>query len=191
MSGKKLIAVDLDGTLIDTSLVNSRSYREALEEYGFTVSDEYYMKNCYGRYYLDFLPGLMGENPEPELVEAVHNRKKKIYSSCASAGRRNDALYEILKSLHGAENWHTALVTTGNPKNTEEILKAFDCYDLFDLILTSADVCKSKPDPEGYLMAMERFGVSPEDTVIFEDSGTGMKAAIASGATVFQVDLSR
>ena len=37
-----LICVDLDGTLLDTVPANAASYRAALEELGFTVTDEYY-----------------------------------------------------------------------------------------------------------------------------------------------------
>ena len=41
-----LICVDLDGTLLDTVPANAASYRAALEEMGFTVTDEYYAASC-------------------------------------------------------------------------------------------------------------------------------------------------
>ena len=41
-----LICVDLDGTLLDTVPANAASYRAALEELGFTVTDEYYAERC-------------------------------------------------------------------------------------------------------------------------------------------------
>lgn len=185
---KKLVAVDLDGTLIDTSRVNSESYRMALEEKGFTVTEEHFMETCYGRHYLDFLPMLMGGSPSREDVEYVHERKKELYPSCIRYGRLNTGLYGILRSLRATGEWAAALVTTGNSRNAREVLEAFGCGDLFDLVLTSADVVKNKPDPEGYRKAMEYFGVSPEDTVIFEDSTTGIAAARASGASVYTVE---
>ena len=43
-----LICVDLDGTLLDTVPANAASYRAALEEMGFTVTDEYYAERCNG-----------------------------------------------------------------------------------------------------------------------------------------------
>ena len=43
-----LICVDLDGTLLDTVPANAASYRAALEELGFTVTDEYYAERCNG-----------------------------------------------------------------------------------------------------------------------------------------------
>ena len=55
-----LICVDLDGTLLDTVPANAASYRAALEELGFTVTDEYYAERCNGGHYTRFLPPLMG-----------------------------------------------------------------------------------------------------------------------------------
>ena len=50
-----LICVDLDGTLLDTVPANAASYRAALEEMGFTVTDEYYAASCNGGHYTRFL----------------------------------------------------------------------------------------------------------------------------------------
>ena len=44
-----LICVDLDGTLLDTVPANAASYRAALEELGFTVTDEYYAERLQRR----------------------------------------------------------------------------------------------------------------------------------------------
>ena len=55
-------------------------------------------------------------------------------------------------------------------------------------MLTSEDVTRNKPDPEGYRAAMAHFGVTPAQTMIFEDSGPGLAAAQASGAAVFRVE---
>ena len=73
-----LICVDLDGTLLDTIPANAASYRAALEEQGFTVTDEYYAQYCNGGYYKQFLRPLMGGDPAPEAVERVHDRKKEL-----------------------------------------------------------------------------------------------------------------
>ena len=44
-----------------------------------------------------------------------------------------------------------------------------------------------KPDPYMYVSAMKKFNVSPEKTLIFEDSEIGKQAAYASGAHVYEV----
>ena len=53
---------------------------------------------------------------------------------------------------------------------------------MFDLILAQEDVPRKKPAPDGFLLAMEHFGISPENSLIFEDSPEGIAAARAAGA---------
>ena len=183
-----LICVDLDGTLLDTVPANAASYRAALEELGFTVSDEYYADHCNGGYYKEFLRPLMGGDPDAADVERVHDRKKELYGDFLDTVRPNRALFELLQNLRAAGH-RLACVTTGSRRNATEVLNHFGCVCWFDLILTSEDVEKSKPDPEGYLKAMEHFGVTPAETMIFEDSGPGLAAAKASGAAVFKVEV--
>ena len=182
-----LICVDLDGTLLDTVPANAASYRAALEELGFTVSDEYYAARCNGGYYKEFLRPLMGGDPDPADVERVHDRKKKLYGDFLHTVRPNRALFELLQGMRAAGH-RLACVTTGSRRNATEVLSHFGCVCWFDLILTSEDVEKSKPDPEGYRKAMEKLGFSPAETMIFEDSAPGLEAARASGAAVFKVE---
>jgi sugar-phosphatase len=53
--------------------------------------------------------------------------------------------------------------------------------------VTAEDVSRSKPDPEGFLRAAELLGVEPADCIVFEDSETGIAAALAAGMTVIGV----
>lgn len=181
-----LILVDLDGTLFDTVAVNAASYRAALEEVGATVTDEYYAEYCNGGYYKTFLRPLLGGDPDPALVERVHDRKKALYAGCLHKARKNEALFALLAAMRPAA--HLGLVTTGSRRNATEILDCFGCRDWFELILTSEDVRRNKPDPEGYLAAMAHFGADAAHTMIFEDSAPGLAAARATGAAVFAVD---
>ena len=65
-----------------------------------------------------------------------------------------------------------------------DILSHFGYDKLFELIVTQDDITKVKPDPQGFIIAMDHFGSAPEDTVIFEDSDVGIMAARATGASV-------
>ena len=182
-----LICVDLDGTLLDTVPANAASYRAALEEMGFTVTDEYYAASCNGGHYTRFLRPLMGGDPCDADVERVHDRKKELYSDFLDMVRPNTGLLETLRAMRAAGH-DLACVTTGSKQNATEVLAHFGLTELFGIIITGEDVEKQKPDPEGYCKAMTHFGVTPAETMIFEDSGTGLEAAKASGATVFRVE---
>ena len=79
----------------------------------------------------------------------------------------------------------TAVVTSSNQIKMEAVYRHHPEFkDLFDAILTSEDFERSKPDPDCYLKAAERFGVNPEDCVVFEDSFNGLKSGRAAGMRV-------
>jgi sugar-phosphatase len=48
-------------------------------------------------------------------------------------------------------------------------------------MVTSDDVRRGKPDPEGYALALRRLGVPPRLAIVLEDSATGIAAARAAG----------
>ena len=79
----------------------------------------------------------------------------------------------------------TAVVTSSNlPKMQSVYRQRPEFQGLFDAILTSEDFERSKPDPDCYLKAAQRFGVSPNECVVFEGSFNGLKAGRAAGMTV-------
>lgn len=184
MNKEKLLICDLDGTLFDTRRVNYHAYREALELSHLPVNFDYdfYVKRCWGPTYKGFLP-LMGVSAER--FEEIHDLKKTLYEKNLKYARENTHLFNIIEALRPA--YYTCVVTSGS-RNSKDILKYFGRYDLFDAIFTIDDVKHGKPDPEGFFKAMDYFGVKPEQTLIFEDSSVGIKAARQTGASLCIVD---
>ena len=79
----------------------------------------------------------------------------------------------------------TAVVTSSNqPKMEAVYAKRPEFKTLFDAILTSEDFERSKPDPDCYLKAAQRFGIDAKDCVVFEDSFNGLKSGRAAGMYV-------
>ena len=79
----------------------------------------------------------------------------------------------------------TAVVTSSNRPKMEAVYASHPEFkELFDAILTSEDFTASKPNPDCYLKAAERFGVQPVDCMVFEDSFNGLKAGRAAGMYV-------
>lgn len=181
---KKLALFDLDGTLFNTNEVNYYAYSEALKEKGYSIDYTYYSNYCNGRHYNVFIPEIVGNNEET--IEYVHKRKKELYSSYLNKAKINTHLFNIIESLK--ETYNIGIVTTASKKNTYDIIKYFNKLELFDLILTSDDIAKPKPDPEGYQKAIDYFKATPENTIIFEDSDVGTEAAKKTGSSVVIID---
>lgn len=79
----------------------------------------------------------------------------------------------------------TAIVTSSNiPKMNTVYRQHPDLQNIVDKVYTSENYSKSKPDPECFLTAMKGLGGTPGESVVFEDSVNGLKAARASGGKV-------
>lgn len=173
----KLAMVDLDGTLVFTQRANFLAYAEALSEQGFTLTQEDYASRCDGRSYRDFLPEIMGAGHPA--IETVHDRKIALYPEYLRDSVLNERLLDILRGLRG--EYMLALVTTASRPNVEGVLRRFKLESFFDLVFTQEDVSAAKPDPACYNEVIARCGVRREDCVIFEDSASGVAAALSSG----------
>ena len=178
----ELMIVDLDGTLFDTKEINFRAYKEALESYGYSIEYTYFCKFCNGKHYTDFLP-YIATNDKKILID-IHEKKKQAYSKYLEYGRVNRALVDLIKNRG---SWKAVLVTTASRQNTYDILNHFELVGIFDAIITQEDITRPKPNPEGFFRAMEKYNITPEKCLIFEDSEVGIEAAEQTGGTVFVV----
>ena len=177
-----LAIFDLDGTLFDTSEVNYLAYRDAMAVFGAHLDKDYFVNQCNGRHYKEFVPVVMGTE---EHMEEVHKLKKDFYAKHLKSAKANLHLFQIIKSLR--EQYYVAIVTTASKKNTNDILGYFGYGQLFDYVVTQELITRTKPDPQGFNIAIEHFNMDPSRTIIFEDSEVGIAAAKATGASVMIV----
>ncbi|ERT57672.1 HAD hydrolase, family IA, variant 3 [Prevotella sp. BV3P1] len=74
-----------------------------------------------------------------------------------------------------------AIVTSSNQQKMTNVYQRHPEFEVFfDVILTSEDFKRSKPDPDCYLTAAAHFSVSHNQCVVFEDSINGLKAGNAA-----------
>lgn len=79
------------------------------------------------------------------------------------------------------------LASASPRKNIEAVLEQNNLKDYLTFTISGEEVYESKPNPEVYLQTMKNLGVKPENTIIIEDSPSGITAATKSGATVIAI----
>ncbi|MDO4188201.1 MAG: HAD family phosphatase [Lachnospiraceae bacterium] len=181
----KLAIFDLDGTLFDTRKVNYQAYKLALDKYNVPLDYDEFASMFNGRLYKTYMPKLMGDIGTDENIEDAHNLKIKEYPRFLKDAVKNESLFSMIDCMKN--DFHIALVTTGATENVYQILDYFNVRDKFELILTQNDVVNKKPDPEGFLKAMDYFKVDADNTIVFEDSDVGLAAAKAAGCVAYIV----
>ncbi len=193
----KLILLDFDGTLADTRRANALAYVAALNEAGHPLSEEEYVARYFGVRCDEFLRTYGIDDPAER--ERLRLRKIELYPAFFDSVRLNRPLWEFCQQFRqqGGKVW---IVSTGSRANIDHVMQhlgiggpdtlADDAPEgKVDGILAGSDIPRSKPAPDCFLEAMRREGVSPRETVIFEDSAVGLEAARRSGAAYFKVSL--
>jgi HAD superfamily hydrolase (TIGR01509 family) len=85
------------------------------------------------------------------------------------------------------ENFKIALVTASNRVLAEALLKSTKLDKYFEVVVTSDDLPRTKPHPDPYLHAAERFGLEVLECLAFEDSNTGISSSLAAGMPTIAV----
>jgi HAD superfamily hydrolase (TIGR01509 family) len=181
MSPPRAVVFDLDGLMFNTEEIYTEVGTELLRRRGCEFSEE--LKDA-----------LMGLRPQPtfELMIRWH-RLDEAWDELASESNRifvsllddhlapMPGLLELLSSLEKA-GIPKAIGTSSGRELVDEVFRRFDLRSRFRFILTAEDITHGKPHPEIYLTATERFGLSPRQMLVLEDSQNGCRAAAAAGA---------
>jgi len=175
----KLILSDFDGTLVDTREANFLAYREVLEEFGYTLTSAKYYA-AFGLRFEEFMGdiGITDKN----ITTLIKERKAKVYPHYFNHLKLNHVLSGLIAKFRETGG-KSGLVSTAQRNNIMNVLNHFDIAGLFDIIVPGDEVSAPKPDPGAYLYAINQIGCQPGDTLIFEDSETGIEAARLSGAS--------
>ncbi len=182
----KLIILDFDGTLASTEDANMNAYVLALREQGTELDTEEYKSRYFRMRCPDFLREI-GITDEAE-IDHIRLRKIALYPSCFESVYLNEPLWNFAQDFRkqGGKVW---IVSTGQKENIENVMHYLGIANEVDGMLTSSDALEPKPSPEAFLKAMAIEGVTPAETLIFEDSPVGIEAAEASGAAYIKVTL--
>lgn len=182
----KLILLDFDGTLVDTRRANALAYIATLGEVGITITEQEYLTRYFGVRCMEFMHAL-GIDDDSE-VRRLRQRKVELYPNYFDTVVLNKPLWDWCQMMRmmGAKVW---IVSTGHIDNITNVMRYLNLYAGVDGIISGDDVTNPKPSPNAFLKAMKMEGVTPDETIIFEDSDVGIEAAQRSGAAYVRIKL--
>ena len=185
----KLIIFDLDGVLVDAREIHYEALNKALDVYGgkYVITREEHLSKYDGLNTRRKLELLTIEKGLPDQYhETIFNLKQKYTIDIIENMSEDWRLRKVLSSLK--DRGYTLAVASNSIRQTlKMMLIRTGLIDYIDFFLSNEDVINPKPASEIYLSCMIKAGVSPVETLIVEDSPTGRKAAINSGAHVMGV----
>lgn len=185
-TGIKIIVFDLDGVLVKAKEIHFKALNYALgPNYSISISE--HLTKYDGLKTIDKLKKLSIDKGLPQnLYDQIWSKKQEMTQYLLSSITENKNLGELFIYLRTI-GIKIAVCSNSIKLTIDIVLSKLALHDFVDLVLSNEDVNLSKPYPEIYWKAMMHFGFTPLETLIIEDSPTGLRAAILSGAQVYRV----
>ncbi|MDO5627776.1 MAG: HAD family phosphatase [Mobilicoccus sp.] len=176
---------DMDGTLIDTEPYWAENETALVESFGGTWTEQDKLAlvgnplEVSAQYILDHTPV---DLPPREITERM---QAGVIASMREVMPWRPGARELLSGLR-ERGVPCALVTMSWRPMVDVLLEALP-GDTFASVVTGDAVTHGKPHPEAYLTAIADLGVEAGKCVALEDSTTGTRSALASGARTIAV----
>lgn len=200
MSQLQALIFDVDGTLANTERDGHRvAFNRAFTEAGL---DWHWSIDLYGKllkvsggkerikYYIrQHHPNFKPDRDLTTFIAKLHEIKHKYYQELVASEQVSFRTgVKRLITAARAESVRLAIATTSSITSTKKLLEQFNS-DWFELIAAGDVVPNKKPAPDVFNYVLEQMNLLPENCVVFEDSQSGLEAAIAAGIkTVVTVD---
>ncbi len=196
----RAIFFDFNGVLLDDEPIHMEALQRIFAEEGVTLSsDEYYDKyvgvddrNC-----LRDVLEQSGREPDQALLVRLVARKASYYQERIQ--RDGYSFFPGAVSLvesAAAGSLTLAVVSGALRQEVEDALRKVGIRPLFKAVVAAEDVRRGKPDPEGYLLAIEELNsrsplperlFHPHEILAIEDTLPGLEAATSAGLVTLGV----
>lgn len=175
-----LAIFDHDGVLVDSLQLHEDAWLEMGRQTGLTLTPSF-IHETFGMTNPSIFRRLLGEDVSDEDMARLGDIKEDCYRD-AARGRLGlmPGVRELLDALTvlGAR---LAIGSSGVLPNLELTVSQCGLSGHFAAIASLEDIRRGKPDPEVFLVAAKKVGVSPSRSVVFEDAPVGIQAAKAAG----------
>ncbi len=170
---------DMDGVIVDSHPVHKKTWRKFLESLGKEIDEEHLNFIMEGRKRDEILRYFLGELSD-EQVRALGHQKEQLFREESADMKAIDGLREFLWQLSEAKI-RLAVASSGSNGRVNYVLDLLDLRHYFQAIVTGDQVKYGKPDPTIFRVACDHLRVRPSETLVFEDSVSGVRAAKAAG----------
>jgi beta-phosphoglucomutase len=185
----KAVIFDMDGVLIDARDWHYHSLNNALSIFGIEISKYDHLTTFDGlptKKKLEML-SIDGRLPK-KLHQFINDLKQQytlelVYAKCKPVFQHQYALSKLQ-----SEGYNLAVCSNSIRQSIQIMMEKAGLISYLDFFLSNQDVINGKPDPEIYIKAIQKLGLSPEECLIVEDNENGINAAIASGANLLKVE---
>lgn len=181
--GTRAIFFDLDGTLVDNLSLYLKCWDTVFQPRGFQLTLDWF-NTVAGYPVVPFIEAALPHLSEEERAVVIHDGIE-LFMNRLHELRPMEAVVQVAHAFH--TRLPLAVVSGSSRDVVDATVGAVGLESLFEFIVSKDDVQHTKPAPDCYLLALEKMGLEPHQVVTYEDSDTGIDAAVAAGIKVFDI----
>jgi beta-phosphoglucomutase len=186
----KAVIFDFDGVITDSEVLHLRSFNRVLGRFNVEISTKDYYQKYLGLSDKDCFKTLVRNRilriPEHQIQGLIEQKNRVFEELARTEGRTIEGVHSFLKML-----WQNkvpmAICSGALMAEIELLLEEAGLEHFFTVIVSAEQVKNGKPDPEGFLLTLQKLNkgrsdpITPNQCIVIEDSHWGLDAAKAAG----------
>lgn len=166
----------MDGTLVDSEKLKGKALVKTCSIFGGTTHIGIY-KIVMGKSWEEVATFFFEKAQINPAIEEFNAEFKPIYKEILFHELATNPNAVELLFLLKKTGKRIGVVSSAFSWMVNQVLSQLELCEYFDVIITQENVAKHKPDPEAYLLALEKLSLPASEVLIFEDSESGLIAA--------------
>lgn len=185
---------DMDGVLFDSMPNHAIAWEEVMKYHGlpFTARDCYINEGRTGESVIrEAMWTACNRDATPEEIQTIYAEKSAYFTMLeqkAGGTPTIPGVAEVLRHVEACGDQIWVVTGSGMRSLLDNLNRVLPPVFHRDRMITAFDVVKGKPDPEPYLKAWERSGLTKEQCVVIENAPLGVRSGKAAGLTVYAVN---
>jgi len=175
----KGVIFDMDGVIVDSHPTHIRAWRRVLAAFGVTPTDEELEIVRDGKKKEEILRHFDGDLTDDQ-IHAYAQEKDRLFREESPGVTMIGGVEKLLDELNRAAI-PVAVASSGSSWRVQQTLDLFHLRSHFSVVLTGDELTVGKTDSTIFRKAAEELGVRSEESLVFEDSISGVRSATAIG----------
>ena len=186
----RAVLFDMDGVLYNSMPSHAKAWHRAMAHFGYDLPEQeaYMHEGRTGASTINIVSMRQrGVEESEERIQEIYRVKSEFFNEYPPAEPMSGAL-ELLRKLQ-TQGLKILIVTgSGQASLLDRLNHHFPGIFCRELMVTAFDVKRGKPDPEPYLMGLQKGGLHADECVVVENAPLGVRAAKAAGIFTIAVN---
>ena len=187
MARKRVVLLDVDGTLIDSNDAHAKAWVETASEFGHDVAYEK-VRRMIGMGGDKVLPELTGLQEESEEGKKILDRRGELFRKKYLPGLKAFPHARELLTQLKKDGYALVVATSASEEDLNALLEQGGLDDIIEKATSSDDAEESKPAPDIVEAALKKARASPNEAYMIGDTPYDVAAARRAGVEIIGVE---